>query len=54
MVHGNVEFQCDEDETTEPISFHTPESKLVIPFWNNPRKGAIELSFLTTERVSFN
>ena len=52
LIHGNVEFACDENETDDPVSFLTPESKLVIPAWKNPSRGSIEFSFLTTEKVS--
>ena len=52
-VYGNVEFACDDDQTREPISFLTPNSKLAIPPLQNGLQEDIELSFRTTEEVSF-
>lgn len=47
--HGSVHYYCQEVEASDPITFTTKESFLVLPTWDNVRSGSLNLKFRTNE-----
>lgn len=52
-VQGNIAFSCQE-EINGLISFLSPESFLLVPLWNQTRRGSLQIKFRTTEEVKKN
>nr|XP_026689389.1 neurexin-1a isoform X3 [Ciona intestinalis] len=48
-VNGNLDFVCEDEDVTGPLSFLTPQSYLLIPGWKNSHQGSIECNFRTNE-----
>ncbi|KAG1696117.1 Neurexin-3 [Nymphon striatum] len=47
--HGTINFQCQEVEAADPITFTTRESFLVLPSWEATRSGSLSFKMRTNE-----
>ncbi|XP_023227763.1 neurexin-3-like [Centruroides sculpturatus] len=47
--HGSVHYYCQEIDASDPITFTTKESFLVLPTWESKRGGSLNLKFRTNE-----
>ncbi|CAM1325515.1 NRXN2 (predicted) [Pycnogonum litorale] len=49
LKRGNINFQCQEVEAADPITFTTKESFLALPSWEAARSGSLSFKMRTNE-----
>lgn len=49
-IHGDLTFECDSFEDSQPVTFMTDWAYLKLPTWDATRSGSISFKFRTNEQ----